>query len=220
MMMLRCVLVLTSLAAVSVVPLFAEDHTFTFNMGGGISTPLNPTAQYAGTSGNFELGAGYKINKHSAIIGEFMWSGLPPNLFVIHPIDAPFGSINAYALTANYRYEFDRIHGSRFGLYAIGGGGWYYRHVSVDKNFVVPPNTACQPIYTWWGYACDPNGFVFSQTVAFKGTSVGGVNAGVGFTITIADSSWKFYTEARYHYAFNSGVSTTVVPVTFGFRLN
>ena len=63
-------------------------------------------------------------------------------------------------------------------------------------------------------------GFVFSQTVAFKGTIVGGVNGGVGFTISIADSSWKFCTEARYQYAFNSGIPTTVVPVTFGFRLN
>jgi len=220
MMISKGVLILTLLGAFATVPLWAEDGTFTFNMGGGISTPLNPTGQYAGTSGNFELGAGYKINKHSAIIGEFMWTGLPPNLFVIHPVDAPFGNINAYALTANYRYEFDRIHGSRFGLYAIGGGGWYYRHVSIDKNFVVPPNTACQPVYTWWGYACDPGGFVFTQTVAFKGTSVGGVNGGVGFAINIADSPWKFYTEARYHYAFNSGIPTTVVPVTFGFRLN
>ena len=58
------------------------------------------------------------------------------------------------------------------------------------------------------------------ETVAFKGTSVGGLNGGVGFTINIADSRWKFYSEARYHYAFNSGIPTTLVPVTFGFRLN
>jgi hypothetical protein len=214
------VLILTLLTLVPAIPLFAENGTFTFNMGGGISTPLNPTGQYAGTSGNFETGAGYKINKRSSIIGEFMWSGLPPNLFILQPISAPSGSVNVYALTANYRYEFDRIHSSRFGLYAIAGGGWYYRHASIDKNYVVPPNTVCQPIYGYWGYACDPHGFVFSQTVASKGTSVGGVNGGVGFSIGIAESPWKFYTEARYHYAFNSGIATAVVPVTFGFRLN
>ena len=28
------------------------------------------------------------------------------------------------------------------------------------------------------------------------------------------------YSEARYHYAFNSGIPTAFVPVTFGFRLN
>ena len=218
--MSRNVLILTLWAAVSVVPLCAEDGAFTFNVGGGISTPLNPTGQYAGTSGNFVAGGGMKISKHSAIIGEFMWSGLPPNLFVLHPINAPFGKINVYTLTANYRYGVDRVHGSRFGMYAIGGGGWYYRYASVDKNYIVPPNTVCQPVYGWWGYGCDPGGYVYSQTVAYKGTSVGGVNGGVGFTIGIGDSPWKFYTEARYHYAFNSNIPTTLVPVTFGIRLN
>ena len=122
--MSRGVLVLMVFAAVSVVPLSAADGAFTFNTGGGISTPLNPTGQYAGTSGNFVVGDGYRISRRSAIVGQFMWSGLPPNLFVHHPVSAPFGKINLFTLTANYRYGFDRSHGSRFGLYAIGGGGW------------------------------------------------------------------------------------------------
>ena len=88
------------------------------------------------------------------------------------------------------------------------------------KIIVVPPNTVCQPIYGWWGYGCDPSGFVFTQSVASKGTSVGGVNGGVGFTISLGDSPWKFYTESRYHYAFNAGIPSTLIPVTFGIRLN
>ena len=36
-----------------------------------------------------------------------------------------------------------------------------------------------------------------------------GVNGGVGF-----------YSEARCHCAFDSGIPTTLLPVTFGFRLN
>ena len=79
--------------------------------------------------------------------GEFLWSGLPPNNFVLHPISAPVGHVNLYTLTANDRYGFDRIHGSRYGMYVIGGGGWYYRYASVDKNYVAPTNTVCQPIY-------------------------------------------------------------------------
>ncbi len=212
-------LIFTLLATVSAIPLHAQGP-FTFNMGGGITTPLNPTGQYAGTSGNFVGGAGYRINKRNAIVGEFLWSGLPPNVFVIHPVDAPFGKINIYTLTANYRYGIDRINNSRFGLYAIAGGGWYYRYSTIDKNYVVPPNTACQPIYGWWGYACDPSGFVYSKTVAYRGSSAGGVNGGAGFTISFGDSAWKFYTEARYHYGFNSRVPTTFVPVTLGIRLN
>jgi hypothetical protein len=123
-------------------------------------------------------------------------------------------------LTANYRYSFDRIHDSRFGVYAIAGGGWYYRHATIDKNFVVPPNTVCQPIYGWYGYGCDPNGFVVTQTIASRGSSAGGVNGGVGFTVGLGSSAWKFYTEARYHYAFSPRIPTTLIPVTFGIRVN
>ena len=32
-----------------------------FNMGGGVSTPLNPTGAYAGVSANFNMGAGYAL---------------------------------------------------------------------------------------------------------------------------------------------------------------
>jgi hypothetical protein len=201
-------------------PVSAQDFSkLNFNIGGGPSTPLNPTGQFAGVSGNFDTGIGYNIDRKNSISGEFMWSGLPPNIFVVHPFSAPFGNINLYSLTANYRYHHDRIAGSRFGAYAIVGGGWYYRRTTVDRNFVVPPATPCLPIYSWWGYACD-SGTVFTETVASKGSSAGGLNGGAGFTITFGDSSWKFYMEGRYHYAWNSRFPTVLAPVTFGIRYN
>jgi len=188
------------------------------NVGGGVSTPLNPTGAYTGVSGNFNFGAGYNIDRKNSITGEFMWSGLPTDLVTIHPIDSPTGKINLYSLTVNYRHHIDSIKGSVFGVYAIGGGGWYYRYSSIDKNLTVPSATPCYPIYGWWGYTCDPNGYVYSQTVAYKGRSAGGLNGGVGFTIRLSDSGWMFYTEARYHYAFTQGIPTTLIPVTMGIR--
>jgi hypothetical protein len=125
-----------------------------FDIGGGVTTSLNPAAQYAVVSGSFVVGAGYNIDRYNSIIGEFMWAGLPPNIDVIHFPNAPFGSVNLYTLTANRRYQFDHF-GGPFGAYFIAGGGWHYRHISVDKNYVVPPLTPCLPIYTWWGYAGD-----------------------------------------------------------------
>jgi len=209
------------LSAALLVPLQAQDYSkFAFNIGGGVSTPLNPTAQFVGVSGNFDVGAGYNINKHSSVTGEFMWSGLPPNRFTIQPVTAPFGSINLYTLTAEYRAHKDSIGGSRFGVYAIAGGGWYYRHSSVDKNFVVPPDTVCQPFYFWWGYTCTSGGFVATETLAARGVSAGGVNAGAGFTLRLTDGGWKFYVESKYHYAFTNRIATTLIPVTIGFRFN
>jgi len=99
------------------------------------------------------------------------------------------------------------------------GGGWYYRHSRNDKDYVVPTATPCQPIYSWWGYACD-SGYVSTATIASRGLSAPGVNGGPGFTIRLGDSSVKFYVESRYHYAWHENVHTAVLPVTFGFRLN
>src|SRR5581483_10128904 len=105
----RIVLSLTLAGAGCLTPLAGQDYSkFALNMGGGITTPLNPTGAYAGVSGNFVIGAGYNINRNNAIIGEFMWSGLPSNLFVLQPIKAPTSSINLYSLTVNYRHQFDR----------------------------------------------------------------------------------------------------------------
>jgi hypothetical protein len=216
----KSLVVAVLLAASGVVPVYAEDFgKFAFNIGGGVSTPLNPTAQYVGISGNFTTGAGYNIDKHNSIIGEFMWAGLPPNVTSIHPVNAPFGKVNLYSLTTNYRYKLDNIGGSIFGVYAIAGGGWYYRNIAIDKNYVIGDNVPCQPVYTWWGYSCAPNNYVYTATIASKGVSAGGVNAGAGFTIRLTDSGLKFYVESRYHYAF-SNIPSTLVPVTFGFRFN
>ena len=206
------------LCAVVSVPLRAQSK-LNFNIGGGISTPLNPTGAYTGVSGNFNLGAGYNINKKNTITGEFMWSGLPPSVFTIHPLEAPSGNIRLYSLTANYRHHIDRIGGSLFGVYGVIGGGWYYRYSSIDKNYVVAPATPCLPYYYWYGYGCT-SGYVSSETVAYKGASAGGLNGGVGFMIRLSDSGWKFYTEARYHYAFTNRIPTTLIPVTMGIRYN
>ena len=209
------------LSAVWLIPVRAQElQMLTFAIGGGVSAPLNPTAKYVGVSGNFVTGAGVNINKNNSIEGDFMWSGLPPSFSVLHPINAPSGSINLYTLTGNYRYHLDSIGGSIFGAYLIGGGGWYYRYSSISKNYVVPPQTVCEPIYYWWGYGCDTSGYVYSATVAYKGTSAGGVNAGAGFTIKLGDKGWKFYTESRYTYAWSNRIPTTLMPVTFGLRYN
>jgi hypothetical protein len=206
------------LAQVYVPPVHAEDFgNLAFNIGGGVSTPLNPTSNYASINGHFAVGAGYNADKANSILGEFQWNGMPPNLRALHPSDVPFGSVNQYSLTANYRHKWDKLGGSPIGAYLIGGGGWYYRHASVSKTFVLPPSTACTPIFAWWGFTCATSGFVDTAQIAANGTSAGGLNAGGGFTIQLSDSGWKFYVESRYNYAW-SRIPSTFIPVTFGFR--
>jgi len=211
------------LSVAALFPLHAQDDDLkrlNFNLGGGFSVPLNPTARYFGVNGNFSSGAGANFNSHNSIEGDFMWSGLSPSVSLVHPVIRPTGNVNLFAVTGNYRFHIDSLRESPFGVYLIGGGGWYYRHTSIDRHFFVPPLTVCQPVFNWWGFACDSDGFVESRTIASHGSSAGGVNAGVGFTIMIGHQGWKFFVESRYNYAWSNFVPTTLVPVSFGFRFN
>lgn len=217
---MRKILVLASLeAALLGMASAAGYRSLAANIGGGFSNPLNPTARYVARSGTIDAGAGYNIDSRSSVIGEFMWAGEPPAGSSPQTANGPFGRVNLFTITANYRYQHNRIGRSHIGVYAIGGGGWYYRYTSVNANYAVAPNTVCQSVFSWWGFACDPNGFVSANAVTYKFTSTGGVNAGIGFTFPLGEARWKFYAETRYHYAF-SKIPSSLVLVTFGFRFN
>lgn len=233
-MIWKRIFTLSVLGAFLNIPAFGQDndsshsegpHSFNMHIGGGFGVPLGRTSDFAGLSGAFQVGAGPNLSAHSSIVGEFMWQGLPPNqrilAVVVNPLIAAglpntlSTSNNLYSLTANYMW---RREGHRYGFYFIAGGGWYYRHLALN-NYTVAPGTVCAPAWDWWGYSCQ-NGFVStSSTLATKGVSSGGVNAGGGLTITLGDSGIKYYMEARYHYSPQGGrISTEVLPVTFGFR--
>jgi hypothetical protein len=202
------------------------------HIGGGIGVPLDPTGKFAGIGGTFQAGAGPNLGNHHSIVGEFMWHALPPNQSALLPVLNAFcllnppvppstacsvasihATDNVYALTANYMYHRE---GERFGYYAIGGGGWYYRKAEL-RNFTAPPGTACVPAWGWWGYTCQ-SGFVTNSVLASSGISSGGLNAGLGITVGMT-SGLKFYMEARYHYSPQGGrVSTQILPVTLGIR--
>ena len=151
-----------------------------------------------------------------------MWHGLPPNRSALLPTVNPLAgatnlstSANLNALTANYMFHME---GHRYGYYLMGGGGWYYRHLALN-NYAVPPGTVCAPVWTWWGYTCQAGLVSTDNTLATKGVSSGGVNAGGGITINLGSEGTKFYMEARYHYSPQGGrVATHLVPVTFGLR--
>src|SRR5215469_9721138 len=117
----------------------AQESPFNFHIGGGFGVPLNPTANFTGLSGSFQVGGGPNLTKHQSIVGEFLWQGMPPNhnsllpvenaVCLLNPVVNPLStsvpcsvasinaSANLYALTANYMY---RVEGERYGYYVIG----------------------------------------------------------------------------------------------------
>jgi hypothetical protein len=216
------VLSVALLGAVCIMPIHAqkpnEEGTFNFSIGGGLSVPLNPTANYAGVGGGVITGAGYNLNQHNSIVGQFQWAGLPPTILppllnAIAQINGFSSRANLYSLTANYKYR--NGVGKTFGYYLIAGGGWYQRRASVSKSTFIPTDTVCEPIWGWYGFTCS-DGFV-NTVGASTGSSSFGVNGGVGLTVRIKNSPWKFFLESRYNYAATRFIATQVAPVTFGF---
>ena len=191
-----------------------EEGKLNFSMGGGLSVPLNPIAKYSGVGGTFVGGAGYNLDQHNSIVGQFMWNGLPPSVGAIAQLNGISNSVNLYSITADYKYRSG--FGKTFGFYLIAGGGWYYRHTSISKSTFIPTETVCQPIYGWYGYTCS-DGFVNTVGVS-AGTSSFGANGGVGLTLRLKDTNWKFFVESRYIYAASRFIATQVAPVTFGFE--
>jgi len=192
------------------------------NLAMVLNVPVSSTAQVQGTGWGATGGVGYNINPRNAVIGEFLWNRMYPSGWVLQPLQATSsqlgsldGNSNLYALTGNYRYEFQ---GRLFGIYLIGGGGWYYRKNWLSRGITAGPGTVCTPAWLWWGFSCTSGMVTANQTRATTGTSAWGMNAGVGLTVRVGEGPYRLYTEARYHYAPTKDVTTQFIAVTVGIR--
>jgi len=67
--------------------------------------------------------------------------------------------------------------------------------------------------------AAQAGGTLSSDTILASGSTDGfGWNIGGGLTYRLGESHAKIYTEARFHFAYHSGINTKVLPITFGLR--
>jgi hypothetical protein len=186
-----------------------------------VTAPLSTMGTYTTPGWGFVYGAGYNISKHHSVLGEVMWNRLSPTSEALAPIRAALqnndinGHGNLVVLTANYRLQFE---GRVFGTYLIAGGGVYYRQASLSQHVVVGDSVSCTPAWLWWGFTCESGTVTSHQTLASSSSTAPGGNVGIGFTVRIPDSQYKFYVESRFHYATNRGVATRIIPFTVGVR--
>ena len=198
-----------------------DEGRLTSNIAIAAGTPLSLTAKYATVGVGVNYGVGYNFDRHSSLIGEFMWNDLQPTGGALNQIRAATnnpalnGSGNLVGLMANYRFRFE---GKTFGAYLIAGGGGFYRNVSFSKVVTVGNSVSCSPEWLWWGFSCSSGVVTSNQTVARSSSTAPGVDAGAGFTVKLPDSKYKFYIEARYYYSSNRSVSTQLLPVSVGIR--
>ena len=197
-----------------------ESPKLNTNLGMGMTVPLNPTAQLVGSSVNVVVGAGYNFNRHHALVGQFMWAGIPVKTDALRPIiilanarDISSSS-NLFTVTANYRLSFQ---GKTFGTYLIAGGGMYYRRATLSRSVPVGTGTVCGPTFGYFGFGCVDGIVSEDQTLIRSGSTAFGQNGGVGFTVRINDEGYKFYVESRYHYAPTKNINTQLMTITLGF---
>lgn len=191
------------------------------NLGVTLTAPLNPTAQFVNFGWGVTGGAGYNISSHHSLIGEVMWNRLYPTSGALVPLKVALQSTNVkghsdlVAITGNYRLE---LRGKLLGTYFIGGGGWYYRKVSISREVPAGSSITCTPTFIWWGFTCESGTVTTSQLLASPSSSTWGANGGIGFTVLVGEPSYRFYVESRYHYAPTKNVKTQLILITTGIR--
>lgn len=213
--------VLMSIALLTSVSMWAQEdepndnRKSNGNLGLPISLPLAPMGQIAQAGIGVTYGAGYNFTRRHAVIGEFMWDWLHPNINGLPGVSGANGHGNLYTLTANYRFE---LRGQKFGTYFLAGGGWYLRHSSLTKTVVTGSAVTCTQEWLWWGATCSSGVVTNQETLRSSSSSAFGVNGGIGFTVRVGDAPWRVYVESRYHYAPTKFVNTQLVITTVGIR--
>ncbi len=196
----------------ALVPAHSQDYSkYLFNIGGGIGFPLGNLSNFVNDGGNFVVGGGYGFMKHVGVDSEFMWHDLPINDATKAHLQTPGASARQYSWTFN-----PIVHtqiGDRFGVYGIGGIGWYHRSGETTTPGV---GVVCDPYWSWW-YGCSVGTVNF--VTGSRSANSFGENIGGGATIRLGGGHVNFYTEIRYHHAGYNGVSTNLLPLTFGIRL-
>jgi hypothetical protein len=161
------------------------------------------------------------MSPRNAFVGEFMWNRLFPSNSAITPLRLALhsrslkGYGNLLAFTGNYKFE---LRGKSLGTYFIGGGGFYYRSVTLSQEVVTGTTIACTPEWVFWGFVCSSGVVSSDQTLASTSSAAPGFNAGMGFTIKVGEPRYRLYFEARYHYAATTPANTQLIPITFGIR--
>ena len=200
---------------------FDENSRLNTNIAVPVVVPVNPTARFTNFGVGFTAGAGYNMSPRNAFVGEFMWNRLFPSNSAITPLRVALhsrslkGYGNLLAFTGNYKFE---LRGKSLGTYFIGGGGFYYRSVTLSQEVVTGTTIACTPEWVFWGFVCSSGVVSSDQTLASTSSAAPGFNAGMGFTIKVGEPRYRLYFEARYHYAATTPANTQLIPITFGIR--
>jgi hypothetical protein len=188
-----------------------EEHGFTANVGGGLTTINGREAGRLDHGGNFQLGAGYDFNRFFGITGNFMFNQLGITGSELLRLNVPDGSARVYTFTVDPTFRLPL--GQRWNAYVVAGGGYLRRTVqftrpTVAETFVFDP---------WWGYF-GPALVPANEILGSVTSNAGAFDVGAGVNIPLPVPRLHLFLESRYFHGFTSSSNTTIVPITVGIR--
>jgi opacity protein-like surface antigen len=210
-----------------------EDRPVHVNLGGGFTMPVSDVSERFGTGGSFSIGLLFEPPQSPmfAFQVEYSYNGLAGEDAQIPLFPGPgavLPSGNAL-IESHHNMQYISFNAmvrpggdAMLKPYVTGGGGAYYRSVSLTTPSV-GYTTWCDP---YW-YVCYPTLVEVDRIIGDRSSWDPGFNLGAGLTFKLGESS-LFYVETRWHYMwgpeFTDGQGVVqkangqYFPVTFGFR--
>jgi opacity protein-like surface antigen len=188
-----------------------EDHHFTVNIGGGLTTINGRDAGKLDHGGNFQVGAGYNFNRFFGITGNFMFHQLGITGRELLRLNVPDGNGRAYTFTVDPSFRLPL--GQHWSVYVVAGGGWLRRTI----EFTQPTSAATFVFDPWWGYF-GPVLVPVNQILGSVTSNAGAFDVGAGINVPLPVPRLHIFLESRYVHGFTENSNTTIVPITVGIR--
>jgi hypothetical protein len=201
----------------------AQDRRFHFNVGFGPTFITKALGDRFSTGFGPSAGVTFDVTNRIGVQAEYSFNRFHAENYV----DLLGGHFTAHH--DSHQIDFNLIFNltprdSSVRAYISGGGGAYYRSVTVTE-------------YVGTGIVCDPYWYIcgtvpITDVVGTRGGWDGGLNIGGGVGFRMGEDG-EFYIESKFHYAkgpatIGSGLATGTstngkadgyyIPLTFGFR--
>jgi len=204
-------LILTSCLALAVSGILGAQETqrFSFDIGGGFTTPVGNTGRNLDYGWNIGGGVGINFSPYVGAMLDLGFNSMGVNSTTLTSLGYGGGNLNVFSATLDPIVHLNP-HG-HLDVYMIGGGGLYHRYQDFTQPGIAT-FTGFNPFFGFYPVTVGVNQVVSSYLV-----NKPGIDAGMGIAL---GTKWhgKIFAEARYNRIFMGPYHTDYVPVTFGFR--
>ena len=186
-----------------------ETPRFTFDIGGGYTTPVGNTGRQLNEGWN--VGAGLGVNFSSVVSAKLNlgFSSMGINDNTLANIGVPGGDVRVFSATVDPVIHLTPHH--HLDLYLTGGGGLFH----IYQDYTQPAVGVTNVIDPFFGLY--PVAFPATEVLSSYSVNKPGFDVGAGVAIG-ALGHGKLFMEAKWEHAFLANSRVDYIPVTFGFR--